>query len=232
MPDDTTKTELLHESTQRLVRTVDSLPDAAFAEPSGLPDWTRAHVIAHLALNAEGLAGALTGLVQGEPTPMYGSPESRDADIAELAGAEPAVLRSRLLGATTDFADAVAGVPDDAGGRPIERVPGGLTFKAGAATGMRLREVEIHHADLAAGYSRADWSLAFAVLLLEAMAKRGAGSEPFSVRPTDVEGTWTFGEGGPTVSGTAADAGWWLTGRGSGDGLTSDNGELPGIEAW
>ena len=43
MPEEISKTELLYESTQRLVRTVDSLPDAAFTEPSGLPDWTRAH---------------------------------------------------------------------------------------------------------------------------------------------------------------------------------------------
>jgi maleylpyruvate isomerase len=48
-----------------------------------------------------------------------------------------------------------------------------------------------------------------------------------------VDGLWTFGEdGGPTVTGSAADLGWWLTGRGSGEGLTSDSGTLPGIGAW
>ena len=57
--------------------------------------------------------------------------------------------------------------------------------------------------------------------------------EPFRVTPTDLDGAWTFGEGsGPTVSGTAADLGWWLTGRGSGEGLTSDRGELPKVGAW
>jgi maleylpyruvate isomerase len=98
---------------------------------------------------------------------------------------------------------------------------------------MRLREVEIHHVDLAAGYTRSDWPPPFATLLLDSMAKRGAWSEPFRVRPDDVDGLWTFGEGGgPTVTGTAADLGWWLTGRGSGEGLTSDSGTLPGIGAW
>ncbi len=233
MPEEIARTELLHESTQRLVRTVDSLPDDAFGEPSGLPDWTRGHVVAHLTLNAEGLAGALTGLVQGEPTPMYRSQDSRNDDIDKLAAAEPSELRDRLLAATTGFADAVAAVPDDAWGTPIERVPGGPTFRAGAVPGMRLREVEIHHVDLAAGYTRSDWSLPFATLLLDSMAKRGAWSEPFRVRPNDVDGRWTFGEGGgPTVTGTAADLGWWLTGRGSGEGLTSDSGTLPGIGAW
>jgi len=233
MPEEIDRTELLHESTQRLVRTVDSLPDDAFGEPSGLPAWTRGHVVAHLTLNAEGLAGALTGLVQDEPTPMYRSQDSRDDDIDKLAAAEPSELRDRLLGATTGFADAVAAVPDDAWGTPIERVPGGPTFRAGAVPGMRLREVEIHHVDLAAGYSRSDWPLPFATLLLDSMAKRGASSEPFRVRPNDVDRLWTFGDGGgPTVTGTAADLGWWLTGRGSGEGLTSDSGTLPGIGAW
>src|SRR4029450_1087324 len=103
MPEEIDRTELLHESTQRLVRTVDSLPDDAFGEASELPDWTRGHVVAHLTLNAEGLAGALPALVAGEPTPMYRSQDSRDEDIDKLAAAEPSELRDRLLGATTGF---------------------------------------------------------------------------------------------------------------------------------
>jgi maleylpyruvate isomerase len=51
--------ELLPEATQRLVRTVDRLDDEALAAPSGLPGWTRGHVVAHLALNAEGMAAVL-----------------------------------------------------------------------------------------------------------------------------------------------------------------------------
>ena len=97
---------------------------------------------------------------------------------------------------------------------------------------MRLREVEIHHADLDAGYSRADWTPRFCEILLASMTKR-EWSEPFRVDPTDLDGTWTYGEGdGPTVSGTAADLGWWLTGRGSGEGLTTDRGSLPKVGAW
>ena len=57
--------ELLPEATQRLVRTVDGLDDEALGAPSGLPDWTRGHVVAHLALNAEALAGVLEGVIEG-----------------------------------------------------------------------------------------------------------------------------------------------------------------------
>ena len=224
---------LLAEASQRLIRTVDRLEDAAWAEPSGLPGWTRAHVVAHLVLNAEGLSGALGGIVQGEQIPMYPSQEARDQDIEDLAQAEPAELRTRLLAATTDFADALAAVPEDAWPTPIERVPGGRTFRTSSVPDMRMREIEIHHADLDAGYTRADWAPEFAAMVIDSMGKREAWDSPFTARATDADRSWTFGSGaGPTVSGTSADLAWWLTGRGSGEGLTSDDGELPGIEAW
>jgi maleylpyruvate isomerase len=236
MPDDTSvktqQLEELQEATNRLVRTVDRFQGDDWGVPSGLPDWTRAHVVAHLALNAEGLAGALTGIVQDEPAPMYTSQEDRDRDIEELAGADPAELRERLLAGCTLYADAWTALPDDALGTKFERTAGGPTIPAGATLGMRLREVEIHHADLRAGYSRTDWPPRFCEILLASMTKR-EWSQPFTVSPTDLEGTWAYGEGdGPTVSGAAADLGWWLTGRGDGEALTSDRGELPKVDAW
>jgi maleylpyruvate isomerase len=226
--------ELLQEATQRLVRTVDGFGDEDWAIPSALPGWTRSHVVAHLALNSEGLAGALTGLVddEGGEVAMYASDEARNSDIEALAKEVPSELRARLMGGATRFADAAAAVPADALSARIERTPGGRTFVAASAVGMRLREVEIHHVDLAAGYRHRDWSPEFAALLLDAMVKRGPSPEPFQVSPTDLDGTWSFGEGGPTVSGPAAELGWWLTGRGDRTGLTSDNGVLPRIEAW
>lgn len=207
------------------------MAEAEYAEPSLLPDWTRGHVVAHLALNAEAMAGALTGLTEGESVPMYASQDARDTDIATLGKAEPEAIRSRLLGAVTDFADAVAAVPDGGWGADIERTPGGTTFHAGALPGMRHREVEIHHADLGLSYTHADWPPEFAVRLIDAMAKRER-PQPFSVHATDLDRTWHLGDGGPTVTGAAHDLGWWLTGRGDGTGLTSDDGTLPGIEAW
>ena len=222
----------LAESTRRLIRTVDALADGGYAEPSALPDWTRAHVLAHLALNAEGLAAALAAIVEGERHPMYASQDARNADIADLAAQEPAVVRARLLGAGTELADAIAAIPPDEVGTAIERVPGGPTFTVAEVPWMRLREVEIHHVDLAAGYLHTAWSQPFAAHVLDAMVTRVRGSVPFTARPTDLEGDWTYGEGGPVVSGRAVDLAWWVTGRGAGEGLTSDRGALPQIGAW
>ena len=76
--------DLLADADQALVRTVDGLHDEAYAEPSLLPDWSRAHVVAHLTLNAEGLAGVLHGAHLGQPRPMYASLEARKIGRAHV----------------------------------------------------------------------------------------------------------------------------------------------------
>ena len=109
-------------------------------------------------------------------------------------------------------------------------------MRAASLPGMRLREVEIHHVDLGAGYTTADWSPAFAVLLLDAMTKRleppervrGAAARRrphLDLRPD--------GDDGPRSSpAPAADLGWWLTGRPAPETLSCSRGELPEIEGW
>ncbi|MEP9364965.1 maleylpyruvate isomerase family mycothiol-dependent enzyme [Nocardioides sp. CN2-186] len=231
MPDtlQTVAAGLLPDATRRLVRSVDALDSAEYAEPSGLPGWTRGHVVAHLALNAEGLARALRGVVDGSPASMYDSQEARDGDIAELAADQPAALRARLLGGGTDLFDALDAIPGDRWATTIERTPGGRVFAAADVVSMRLREVEIHHADLACGYTHRSWPTDFVTLLLDTGRAEGLG--PLAAYAVDLDRTWRFGDGGPTVSGPAADLAWWLTGRGTGAGLTSDSGTLPQIGA-
>src|SRR5687767_6420456 len=98
--------DLLVDADQRLVRSVDGLSEDELRAPSLLPDWTRGHVVAHLALNGEGLERVLSGQRRGTPTTMYDSQEARDRDIDDLARADPAELRERLLAATKRFEQA------------------------------------------------------------------------------------------------------------------------------
>lgn len=226
--------DLLANADEALVRTVDGLADEAYAEPSLLPDWSRAHVVAHLTLNAEGLVGVLHGAHLGQPQSMYASPEARNADIAELATAAPADLRERFLTSVGLFGESLGAMADGDWDGRFERVPGAAPdFALANVPLMRVREVEIHHADLAAGYAAADWPEAFRVVLLQSMTKRPYPA-PFDARPTDLDRTWHYGDGGggPAVTGTSAAIGWWLTGRGDGEGLTSDTGTLPEVESW
>ena len=223
--------ELLDSGTRRLVRTVDAMSDGQWREPSLLPGWTRAHVVAHLTLNAEGLSGALEGVHEGRPVPMYASNERRDSDIEDLSKASPSLLRDRFLGSTTVIGEWVEELADNLAGKVIERTPGGRQFPAGNVVSMRTREVEIHHADLGLDYTAADWPTAFVVLLLDSTAAQH-DEAPFTAHATDLDRTWQLGTGGPTVSGTGSALAWWVTGRGAGEGLTSDDGQVPGMEPW
>jgi len=224
--------ELLDTGTRRLVRTVDSMTDDQWRAPSLLPSWTRAHVVAHLTLNAEGLAGALEGVHEGRAVPMYASDRRRDSDIEELSKASPSVLRDRFLGSTTIIGESVEELADNLAGKVIERSPGGRQFPAGNVATMRLREVEIHHADLGLDYTAASWPAAFVVILMDSAAGAGNAEAPFAAHATDLDRSWHFGTGGPTVSGTGTALAWWVTGRGAGEGLSSSDGELPRREPW
>jgi maleylpyruvate isomerase len=231
--------DLLGDAAQRLTRTVDALHGDDWEAPSLLPGWSRAHVVAHLALNAEGMARILRGVVADAdeaPPAMYDSDEKRDSDIADLAAQGATALRDRLLAATSELADAVASVPASGWEGRIERTPGGRSMATSSLPGMRLRELEIHHVDLDAGATTADWPREFAEHLLDAMSRREMSSA-FEVKPLDSDRTWLYGNAEaeypvPVVTGPAADLGWWLTGRPAPETVSCSHGELPEIGAW
>ncbi|MCX6402296.1 MAG: maleylpyruvate isomerase family mycothiol-dependent enzyme [Propionibacteriales bacterium] len=211
-------TTRIQSATARLYATVAALPDADWAAPSICEGWSRAEVLAHLALNAEGLAGALRGLTDGVPTTMYASNDQRDSDIAELGAAPPAEILDRLRSSADAFDEALAGLgaPEDA---RFERTPGGQLLRAGVVPLLRLREVEIHHADLAAGYTHADWPEESVVLFLELSKHQGMRADCRLVA-TDGDGAWELGSpapDAPTYRGPASALAWWASGRDSGD---------------
>jgi maleylpyruvate isomerase len=220
---------LLTGATERLRQTITGLPDQQWPMPSLLPGWTRAHVIAHLTLNAEGLTGVLHGATAAEPTPMYSSRDGRDRDINALQLNEPEHVRARFLDSAANFARVAAHPPHGGWMGTFERVPHGPTFNLGAVIEMRLREVEIHHADLDTAYGAAQWPLEFSDLVIKAMAARARAQQPLQIQATDTG--LSYGMGGPRISGSAADLAWWLAGRGKGERLDSSDGTLPRIEA-
>jgi maleylpyruvate isomerase len=222
----------LEVSAVALNRTVDALTTDELAEPSLLPGWTRAHVVAHLALNGEAMARVVDGVARGETPPMYESDEQRNTDIDELAAADAAELRDRLLAATTCFRDEVANVDRHRWGGSFSRTPGTPTWPAATLVETRRRELEIHHADLGASYTHEEWPADFVAELLDVVTVDQGGSGPFQLRATDLGRDWSVGgAGGPTVAGPGAELGWWLTGRGAGDGLTCDD-ALPRLGPW
>ena len=222
-------------ATDRLLATVDTLSDADVRTPSGLPDWTRAHVLTHIARNADGLANLAHWARTGEERPMYpGGPPARAAAIEQGAGRHIGDLRldldesaERLLAAFADF-------PVDALSRAVDG-PRDLKWFGWQLPAIRLREVEIHHVDLVAGYSPADWSKAFATHTLDEVAPAfvARGDCPVSALHDTHGGVWQVGPEGPSLSGPASELAAWLIGRSDGAALTpSPPGAVPTPPPW
>ncbi|MFF5179855.1 maleylpyruvate isomerase family mycothiol-dependent enzyme [Micromonospora sp. NPDC000316] len=223
-------------ATSRLLRTAASFDAADLAAASLLPGWSRGHVLAHLARNADGFVNLLTAARTGEPLPMYASLAARTADIEAGAG-RPAAEHLDDLRRTADrFTEAVEAMPTEAWGATVQSRRG--PWPAALLVWGRLREIEVHHLDLAAGYRPGDWSDTFAHRLLrEAATHHGGGPTPPSM-VLRVDGSHhevVIGDraGAPTVSGPAADLAAWLTGRDSGHTLAvAPDGPLPTPPEW
>jgi maleylpyruvate isomerase len=222
-------------ATERLLRTAADLDDAAVAAPSKLPGWTRGHVLTHVARNADAYTNLLIWARTGVETPPYATPTARAEGIEAGAGRSAAEQLADIRTAHGRFADAAAAMPVDSWAfvLPVTGLP------AAAVPWARLREVEVHHVDLAAGYTPDDWSEAFAQRLLrEIVGKVSAATPPppaLVLRPDGVDHPLTIGrpDGAPTVAGPTRSLAAWLAGRGDGAGLeVSPDGPLPAPPKW
>lgn len=220
-------------ATQRLVQTAEQFDTAALAEPSRCPRWSRAHVLAHIARNADALTNLLTWASTGEETPMYPSTEARNAEIEAGAARTPEELVDHLRESAARFATAISQVPEGGWEYQVRTGPAasGAAIPARRVVWLRLRELELHHVDLDAGYSPADWPPAFVSRALgEAMRAVGRRDDVPSFTAV-VDGTReAVGTGGEfAVHGSAAAMLAWLTGRSSGSDLRVEPAGQPPI---
>ncbi|MFE1558811.1 maleylpyruvate isomerase family mycothiol-dependent enzyme [Streptomyces sp. NPDC058734] len=202
----------VREATDRLLTAVAKLDNASLSEESHLPGWTRGHILAHLARNADALVNVLEG------RPMYESAAARDADIERDAGRP---LEEHL----TDLRDSGARFlattePAQDWQRTVE-LRNGVTDLAANVPFRRLVEVELHHVDLNAGYELSDLPTEFADREIAFLADRWSGRPdvpPVTLQFSD--GTFVARTGGTegtpvTLSGSREDLLGWLAGRGS-----------------
>ncbi|MFJ9640502.1 maleylpyruvate isomerase family mycothiol-dependent enzyme [Streptomyces sp. NPDC101178] len=216
----------VREATDRLLDEAGKWDNAALAEPSRLPGWSRGHVLTHLSRNADAIGNVLRGL------PMYASSETRDADIA--AGASRPL--DEQLADFRESADRLRAVADEpADWSRTVALRNGVTDSASRVPFRRLIEVEIHHVDLDVGYELEDLPADFTEREIAFLTDRFAGHPDVPATTVTAEDgrTWTTGGGadGPAVSvrGTAADLLGWLAGRRDGSALTVSGGALPGL---
>ncbi|MEU9393486.1 maleylpyruvate isomerase family mycothiol-dependent enzyme [Streptomyces sp. NPDC048324] len=215
----------VRDATDRLLTAAARLDNASVAEPSRLPGWTRGHVLAHLARNADALVNVLEG------RPMYVSGEARDADIERDA---PRHLQAQLadLRESADRFQAAGAAPAD-WSRTVE-LRNGVTDSASRVPFRRWAEVELHHVDLGIGYELEHLPEPFTEREIVFLADRFSGHPDVPpTRLTDGTRVWRTGREATdaeiTVTGPAPELLGWLAGRRDGSGLTVRGGSLPGL---
>lgn len=221
-------------ATARLIDSAHTLSDAEVRAPSGLPGWSRGHVLTHIARNADSLVNLLAWAASGVEHPQYRSAAERDAGI-EAGAARP--LGEQIADLETShqrFAAAVDAVPSDHWWNDVRWLSGDPR-PALKILDARLREVAIHHVDLAAGYTASDWSSPFALRILVSVlpAFESRGIEPVTLLPTDVDARVDVAGGSRVeVRGPAHALATWVLGRDDGSTLEVVGGALPTPPAW
>jgi maleylpyruvate isomerase len=218
-----------------LFDTVDALNETTMHGPSRLPDWTRGHVVSHLARNADGLVNLLSWARTGIESPMYASQADREADIQEGAHRLAQVQQEDLRAAAERFAMATEVMSESDWEATVTNWQG-RSLPVSMVPWMRLTEVLVHHVDLNSG---CDFDRIVELTgeqiepFIDYVVTRYAGRAdvpPLRLTielPTGDDRTWLLGEcGDPAdVRTAAATALAWLTGRDRMSGL-------PRLPAW
>jgi maleylpyruvate isomerase len=177
---------------------VDSLSNASFTEPTSLPGWTRAHLIAHVHSNAEALRRLVGWARTGVESRMYASPAQRSDEIESGAQLEPERLRALVHESAAALADDLAGLTTAQLANSVITAQG-RSITAAEVPWLRCREVGVHAVDLDAGVTFADLPDDFlAALVQDVIAKRTGNGELAAIaewltdraRPVEPIGPW------------------------------------------
>jgi maleylpyruvate isomerase len=228
----------VEEATKRLEQTAAETTDDQARAPSQLPDWSRGHVLTHLARNADGLRNLLVWARTGVETAQYPSVQARNDGIEAGAGRRAAELAADIAESAAQFAAEAARL---SGADWTVQVAGvrGSGHPAWFTLWRRLSEVEIHHVDLGLGYRPADWPEQFSSQCLDLVADRFSGPDCVAALlvSTDDGAEYRIGPPGQpatvTVTGQTRELLAWLIGRAAGNRLiTEPAGPLPPVPPW
>ncbi|WP_194288478.1 maleylpyruvate isomerase family mycothiol-dependent enzyme [Ornithinicoccus halotolerans] len=218
--------------TEALVADAKRLTPADLAVPSRCARWSRAHVLAHLARNADSLVNLATWARTGVETPAYRSPEARERDIEEGATRSRSELLADVVESAARLDRAFESLHGPAGDAEVT-TRAGTTVRGTQLPAMRLQELVLHHVDLRTGYSLADADPGWVRRTLTRGLRRWAARDDapdLVLRAPDEQ--WVLGAGGPVVSGTEPALLLWLA-RGDAEGLQVAGGEpLPAPPPW
>lgn len=166
---------------QRLLGSLDSITDTECREPSMLPNWSRGHVLTHLARNADSHAHLLVGAGAGEIADQYpGGVQARSQAIEDGSGRPAAELvgdvRASIYSLEVQWARAT---PTTWAGQG--RTARGAIIAMSDLVFLRWREVEVHHADLGREFGWQQWSDLYVRLELETQTMLWQSRQPMGL---------------------------------------------------
>lgn len=205
------------DGTAAVTRALAPLSEQDFEAPSGLPEWTRKHLVAHLAANADALCNLVAWARTGVETPMYSSTDQRNADIAGGAERPGSELRDWFTESAARLDADWATLTEDQWQHAV-RTAQGRTVPAGETVWMRNRELWVHLVDLDLGDTLAEAPAEFCSrLVTEIAAKRADTGPALELHSSDTGESWQIsGTGEPVrLTGTLAELTAYLSGRGN-----------------
>ncbi|MEO5974121.1 MAG: maleylpyruvate isomerase N-terminal domain-containing protein [Ilumatobacteraceae bacterium] len=166
---------------QLLLGSLDGLTDAESRDPSKLPNWSRGHVLTHLARNADSHAHLLVAAGGGEIADQYpGGVQARNQAIEDGATRSAAELindvRTSIYSLEAQWARST---PTTWAGQG--RTARGAVIAMSDLVFLRWREVEVHHADLDRGFGWQQWSDMYVRLELEAQTMLWRSRKPMGL---------------------------------------------------
>jgi maleylpyruvate isomerase len=216
--------------TATVARALAALSDADLAGPSRLPGWSRRHVIAHLARNAEALSRLLTWARTGVETPMYADADERAAAIESSAQQPPGQLRVEFEDTARDWQRQADELSAGQWAAPV-RSARGRPIPAAEVPWMRAREVWLHALDLDADVTVGDLPDDFSTALIDDVSGFfSAAPDCPPMRLVSPGHQWAIGESGPQIDGSAREIAAWLTGRSDGTALRPAT--RPALPPW
>jgi len=208
---------------------VKNLSNEDVAANSLLPDWSRGHVLSHLANNARGLSNLIEWALTGVQKNMYVSVEQRAIDIENDATRSGNEIIADFLEQSKIFASNL----DRLMVGPLlseEVVLGnGSHVHPYEMTTLRERELLVHLVDLGLEYKANDWTFDFSIKTLKSVS---AGKRKESVKYRLLiagDHTWTMDQNGMVdIFGTPQSLAAWLMGREPDDTLVTSDGSTLG----
>ncbi|MFC9970999.1 maleylpyruvate isomerase family mycothiol-dependent enzyme [Spirillospora sp. NPDC127200] len=181
------------EGTELFLDAAGGLAEADYEAPSALPGWTRKHLVAHVAANADALGNLVRWAATGEVTPMYASPEERAAGIEHGPRMTGADLTDWLAGSAAALRTAMEELSEPQW-RTLVVTAQGRTVPATEVPWLRSREVLVHAVDLDRGVAFADLPGGFVeALVADIAAKRRLEAAELPDGPPAEVAAWLAG---------------------------------------